>query len=711
MATLPPAARRRALQLEDWLHRPHTARIILVGSLLLTALAWLGARHYAREEGRERFERRTDDMHGRIEHRMAAYEAILRGGVALFAAQPDTSRLAWKRYVDTLDLEQRYPGIQGFGYAELIRPGNLAVHEAAVRTEGFADYQVRPPGERDMLSAIVYLEPFVKRNLRAFGFDMLSEARRREAMLRARDHAQPAMSDIVTLVQEDGRDVQKGFLLYLPVFRDGMATPDMLRGWVYAPFRVGDLMAGIVGNEPGHIVFRVRMGTDAPGTEPFYSSARAVSAAAHEAFHRERALVFGGRSWTVTYEGTDDAADGNTWVSNGVAAAGLVVDLVLYWSIASLARRKRRVEGEVAQRSAELAARSAWLEAVSGLSPDGVLVFERSADAQHRLVMCNPAFTQWLGWPPDALQGLTEAEVDLRLAPLAEPGVRLPSLRAGDATVQLATPARRVLRRGLRQGPLHRVHYFQDVTHESEVDRLKNEFLSTAAHELRTPLASVYGYAELLVEMPMSEAQRSRSLRVLYRQAGVLKHLVDELLDLARLDARGAQALDLAPCDLHQVAELAMESVADPGQVPRVFVPSRAAALPVHGDAAKLRQAVANLLSNALKYSPAGSPVTLSLDEVSHDGRPHARLRVADRGIGMTPEQCRRAFQRFYRADPSGHVLGAGLGLAITREIVQLHQGRVALQSEQGRGTEVCIELPLAPQPLPLPAPHDPIAA
>jgi signal transduction histidine kinase len=104
-----------------------------------------------------------------------------------------------------------------------------------------------------------------------------------------------------------------------------------------------------------------------------------------------------------------------------------------------------------------------------------------------------------------------------------------------------------------------------------------------------------------------------------------------------------------------------------------------------------------NALSNAQKYSPAGSPIQIQARQAPHEGASWAVVSVTDRGMGMTPEQTARAFERFYRADPSGHVLGAGLGLAIIQEMMARHGGRVELQSEAGVGTQINLWLPLLP--------------
>jgi CHASE1-domain containing sensor protein len=143
-----PARPHLADRAEAWLHRPGIALAILVGSLLLTATAWWATRLFALDEARQRFERRSDDVHARIERRMASYEAMLRGGVAMLAAHPGFDRSAWRRYVETVQPERHYPGIQGFGIARLLAPADLAEHERSVRAEGFPNYGVRPAGQR-----------------------------------------------------------------------------------------------------------------------------------------------------------------------------------------------------------------------------------------------------------------------------------------------------------------------------------------------------------------------------------------------------------------------------------------------------------------------------------------------------------------------------------------------------------------------------------
>lgn len=394
---------------------------------------------------------------------------------------------------------------------------------------------------------------------------------------------------------------------------------------------------------------------------------------------------------------TAPMADASPWLTALPAlalAALLWRQSVLRW----------RAERYMLDRGDEAAARTRWLDAVSGLSPDAVLVFERDAEGQLRLVFTNPAFSALFGLRPQELLGLSEAAADEWLSGLASDERPMPPLQGGDATIELAGPPLRTLQRTSREDRAQRVYYFRDITHETAVERLKSEFLTTAAHELRTPLASVYGFSELLLSTRLTDDRRRQISEVVHRQAGVLKHLVDELLDLARLDARGEADFQPQDCDLRDVSRAAIESALSPGQDQRLQSALGEQCLWVRGDPARLCQVLVNLLANGLKYSNAPAPVQLHLHLDHHDGRDWAVATVSDQGIGMSAEQQARAFERFYRADPSGHLLGAGLGLAIVQEIVQRHGGRVTLRSTLGVGSHFSVWLPLCAAVEPAPA-------
>ncbi|BCB28670.1 hypothetical protein SKTS_35560 [Sulfurimicrobium lacus] len=201
----------------------------------------------------EEFKFRFNETVANIERRLSGYDLVLRGAAGLFVASDSVDRDEFRKYVSELNLESRYPGLQGVGYSLLVVPDDKERHITETRREGFAGYAIRPEGTRDIYTSIIYIEPFDWRNQRAFGYDMYSEPIRRAAMMRARDENQVIVSGKVTLLQETDKDKQAGFLMYVPVYRNGVTLDTLdarranLTGWVYAPFRINDLMRGILG--------------------------------------------------------------------------------------------------------------------------------------------------------------------------------------------------------------------------------------------------------------------------------------------------------------------------------------------------------------------------------------------------------------------------------------------------------------------------------
>ena len=193
------------------------------------------------------------DIENKITGRLDDHARILLSGAALFNASETVSREEWRIFNRAQKIEKQLPGIQGIGFSLLIPRAELAWHIQGIRREGFPDYTLKPDGDREVYSSIIYLEPFSDRNLRAFGYDMFSEPVRRAAMERARDTNAAALSDKVVLVQETSTDIQAGILMYVPVYRRGMPTETVeqrrvaIHGWVYSPYRMNDLMQGTIG--------------------------------------------------------------------------------------------------------------------------------------------------------------------------------------------------------------------------------------------------------------------------------------------------------------------------------------------------------------------------------------------------------------------------------------------------------------------------------
>lgn len=349
--------------------------------------------------------------------------------------------------------------------------------------------------------------------------------------------------------------------------------------------------------------------------------------------------------------------------------------------------------------------RSQRLDTIFQLSPDGFVAFDEFGKVDY----VNPAFQHMTGLDLGALAGKTEAQVDGLLGALCDTPAA--ASNANDDTarrrerraerraaprrmLQLMRPRRRTVQRSLRRGEgKAKVLYLRDVTRETEVDRMKSEFLTTAAHELRTPMASVYGFTELLLNRPFDDATRKDVLRTVHRQAGALIHMLNELLDLARIEARAGKDFHIETRALRPLIQETLAALLIPGDERKVRVSLPDILPDVNVDAAKFRQALTNLLSNAYKYSPQGGDI--EIDVISRQDGRALGVRVSDRGIGMTAEQLGRAFERFYRADASGNLPGTGLGLSLVKEIMELMGGHVELHSQPGAGTQAILWLSL----------------
>jgi signal transduction histidine kinase len=254
-----------------------------------------------------------------------------------------------------------------------------------------------------------------------------------------------------------------------------------------------------------------------------------------------------------------------------------------------------------------------------------------------------------------------------------------------------------VVRGELRRNMVGRgetILYFRDITHEDEVDRMKSEFLASAAHELRTPMVSIFGFTELLLRRKYKEDRQADMLQTIHRQSGLLVKMINELLDLARIESRRGMDLLIEAHPLRQLVDHSVKGLMRKDtdrQVTLLDIPE----VQVLMDPEKMQLALSNLLSNAFKYSPQGGEVTLGARLLVEQGKHMVVLEVQDQGIGMKPDQVARAFERFYRADASGNIPGTGLGLSLVKEIAELHNGRAELQSEAGQGTLARLFLPV----------------
>lgn len=354
--------------------------------------------------------------------------------------------------------------------------------------------------------------------------------------------------------------------------------------------------------------------------------------------------------------------------------------------------------------------RTAQLNSIFALSPDGFVAFGENGMVEY----VSAAFSELTGLDGVDAYGLSERELLGLLAKRCLADSRsnirvLESLDQADENstsegqgarylLELENPVYRVLEIGRRRSAergVSKIFYFRDVTHETEVDRLKSEFLSTAAHELRTPMVSIMGFSELLLEDECFDEETTHELiGTIHRQSSLMASIIDELLDLARIEARRGQDFIIETLDLCLLVNEVKKSFRFPNDNREMILRLEVEQAFIEGDRRKITQAINNVISNAYKYSPDGGEIVVLVSHAANLPAGGYAVSVADHGVGMSQESVARVCERFFRADTSGRILGTGLGMSIVKEIVDLHGGVVSISSELKRGTDVILGFP-----------------
>ena len=339
------------------------------------------------------------------------------------------------------------------------------------------------------------------------------------------------------------------------------------------------------------------------------------------------------------------------------------------------------------------------LNTIFNLSPDAYVVINDVS----QIVFANPAFTRLTGY-----DGKQYTDIDLvgfkqlLVQNCIENKAQLLNIKDNEEVTDLRfsinhpQPVTLSLTSKLiknKNATFGSVWFLRDVTHETKVDKMKSEFLSTAAHELRTPLASILGFSDLLLRNKYDEVEQDELLNIINRQSLNLRTLLNELLDLAKIEANNTDFYSMNKVDIKDVVTsvstdmsiLAKEKQITLNHNIEVKKPAY-----IYGDKEKLGQAITNVVSNAIKYSDNGTTVNILLTV----GRSESCVAVRDEGIGMTKEEMARVGERFYRAEKSGNIPGTGLGMTIVKEIIARHKGSIDIDSSYGEGSTIKICLP-----------------
>ena len=730
------AGRTKSLSLGRYRH----VALVLLLDVVLTAFFFNIVQNQQQARAQAEFERQASTYVAAIQKGIERNLEVLESIGGLFAASAVVERQDFRAFVK--GPLSRHQEIQALSWNQRVKDSDRASYEAAIQNDGFPNFQITERNAQGQMEtaerraeyiSVTYIEP-LKGNETALGFDVASNPTHLKALERSRETGEMVATARITLVQETGE--QFGLLILKPVYKSGAPHEtveqrrQILTGFAVGVFRIGDMVEAALRDLPEVTVnLRIDDETAPAGERALYlHQSRTSDGPANEEQLKARgelyvreSLEIPGRQWSLLITPTSEFFGGQPpWEAWGILAAGLLITalLVAYLiSIINHAHRTQRLADQL--KASEEQFRDLYMNApVSyfAVGKDGLIkrcnkaaeelighlakdlvgkpVFDIYADSPQGKEKASTIFQRFVsgqGGRGEELEMLradgTRVWVSLMVDIVRGPRGEIKESRsvAVDITERKQAEAERVLRMRL------------DAENREllRVNETRSEFLSTVSHELKAPLTSILGFTDILARNRDGNltSRQIGHLKVMRRSGDRLNTLIDDLLDVSRVDA-GTLKLECSQFPVrelfNEIVETFAAMITERGQSLDTALPDEA--LWIEADRQRLAQVVTNLLSNASKYSSEGAHIELKTWR--EDDR--LLLTVADNGIGISEEDQTRLFTPFFRADNDStrSVAGTGLGLAITKSIVELHGGQIEVESELGARTTFRFQIP-----------------
>lgn len=687
---------------EIWRHRIGTVGLPLLLSCVVMVVVFF--RTSADEQSRlqQRFHEQAKLMVQSIKAAIALHTTVVGPTERLFAASDHVGPDDFAVFVNPLVRE--YPGIRAISWNVRVSAAGRPQFEATMQASGLTGFiiserhsnqQLIPATARAEYFPVMFIEPIAD-NRRVLGYDAGSETSRHVAMQRACDQGEATLTAPLQLVQDDAQ--KTAMLLFYPVYNSKQPPVTVadrqqaLRGYVVAVLQIADVIkAALNAYPPDSFQLQVLDISAAPGQTLFSKRSAFVPAVAQSLAWQEEFDV-AGRKFRIAVQPSEQfLRSQNTLQPWAILAGGLVLCSLLGGFLLSVTGRAEQVRQQVRQRTLELSG-------ILDNAAEAILIFDSSGAIDR----ANAAAQQLFGY--SAAQFAT-----------LQIGAILPGLQHHHSALQTwqgrpqeiaglsATNSPLELEVSLSNYVLpDRTWYIcllHDISERKKVERLKQEFVATVSHELRTPLTSIKGALQLLSAGVLGPvpAPAAEMLDLARQNADRLAALVNDILDIEKLALAGT-TLPLQPLDLREQLNLALQQNQgyadnfsvhlnlDDNQLPQTVM--------VLAHQQRLQQVLSNLISNAVKFSAAGSMVQISAECEDR----MALIKVRDQGPGIAEEFRPRIFEKFAQADGSDSRQrgGTGLGLSICKELMTRMHGSIGFDSVAGQGSTFYIRLPLA---------------
>ncbi|MEI6347438.1 MAG: CHASE domain-containing protein [Bacteroidota bacterium] len=709
---------------------------ILITCIGLTLMASIYTYRDVEAQKNKEFELVCNELKTKIDTRLHAHAQLLRSGASFFVASDSAKRDEWKNFIDNSKLDINLPGIQGVGYSCIIQKNQLKHHIQSIRNEGFSDYNVKPSGDRDIYTSIIYLEPFSGRNLRAFGYDMFSEPIRRKAMEQARDLDVAALSGKVVLVQETDKDLQAGTLMYVPVYKKKMPTNTIqerraaIVGWVYSPYRMYDLMNGVLGSRDFVDNSRIRLQLfdeeNLSEASLLYDSQKKDSIVNNKLANRKLLipLTFNGKKWTLLFSQSNQQFSYFKSRVFIVSFSGLIISLLIFSLLFSLFNTKIKAQEIAEQLTSELKESKDRFQILLNSTAEGIY----GLDAKGNCTFANTACSQILGYSDQNqlleqnmhdlihhsyADGHLYHENDCQIFNAFKLGTKIHMdnevlWRADGTSFPAEYWSHPIINNGNIIGAVvtfldiserKQIEHFFKLNHEElqKVNREKDKFFSIIAHDLRSPFNSFLGLTEIMVEELPSLSMNEISIyaQSMKSSATNLYRLLENLLQWSQIQ-RGLITFNIQTLKLLPVVQESIVMLIDSAKNKNIQISNSVSdGVFITADNNILQSVLRNIISNAIKFTPKGGSICLSA--ILYDNH-SIKISIVDTGIGMSSFMVEHLFMLDVQTNRSGTSgePSTGLGLILCKEFIEKMGGRIWVESEVDKGSNFSFSLPIS---------------
>lgn len=579
---------------------------------LITYLFYNLVKTNKQKEYETEFSLKTQKIQTLLEERMLAYEHVLYGTKGLFLASDSVTRNEFRSYVASLSIDQYFPGIQGVGYSAVIPTDKKKSFLNQIRSKGLTTYTITPVAPSGFRTSIVYLEPFDARNRRTFGRDMYANEIRHKAMSQARDTNKPAISGKVTLLQEYKKNIQAGFLMYLPLFKKGTDNDTVeqrrkhILGWVYAPFRINDFMSGLKGYEANDFDLEIYDNGMIDDEHLLFDSDKQK----HLALYKKTInLNVAGRNWTLFIKSTSEF-EKKLDISNAnlILMLGTLLSIVLVY-----------------------------------------IIYELLIDSEHNDMRAKNINKELL----ENRNKLFELNENLE--------------KRVEVKTHELQHSNEVLERNVATLNILNFQLTKAKEQALQAAQARSNFISSISHELRTPLNAIINFTDQTIEdfdeMLYDKELQADTKGFLNRVIVNSKHLlglINDLLEFTKAEA-GKMEYKMQKCDINETLRIAYNNTYSLLNATDVKYELELCKTPLSAlvDSRRLLQVVLNLISNAIKFTKQGSISLTTFKEGEQN-----IIEISDTGKGIPLEKQKIIFEPFMQVNSSDTGTGLGLGLA-----------------------------------------------